>query len=48
MQSYDVIDVVTPVGGRISEVTLFQDATAVLRELRAVLGDWQFKQRDQL
>jgi hypothetical protein len=30
MQSNDVIEVVTPVGAGISEVTLFPDATAVL------------------
>jgi hypothetical protein len=30
MQSKDVIEVVTPLGGRISEVTLFPDVTALL------------------
>ena len=37
MQSSDVIEVVTPIGGGIREVTLFPDVIAVLADTAGVL-----------
>jgi hypothetical protein len=48
MQSNDVIEVIPPLGGGISEVILFPDATAVLAGTAGTLSARQFKQRDQL
>jgi hypothetical protein len=50
MQSNDVIEVVTPLGGGISEVTLFPDTTAALAGTAGTLSARQLnnKQGDQL